>query len=61
MLLEGSCHCGKVHYTVESHTPYPFNRCYCSTCRKLDGGGGYAYVIYVRPAEYEKAVAALDI
>jgi len=41
MLLEGSCHCKRVRFTVESHTPYPFSRCYCSTCRKLNGGGGY--------------------
>jgi len=42
MLLEGSCHCGAVHFTVESHTPYPYQRCYCSICRKTAGGGGYA-------------------
>ena len=42
MQLEGSCHCGAVHFTVESHTPYPFMRCYCSICRKTAGGGGYA-------------------
>ena len=42
MKLEGSCHCGAVHFTVESHTPYPFLRCYCSICRKTAGGGGYA-------------------
>lgn len=42
MLLEGSCHCGKVKYRVQSHTPHPFSRCHCSTCRKLSGGGGYA-------------------
>ena len=41
MQLEGSCHCCKVRYSVESNTPYPFSRCYCSTCRKLNGGGGY--------------------
>ena len=41
MQLEGSCHCGKVRYSVDSNTPYPFSRCYCSTCRKLNGGGGY--------------------
>ncbi len=41
MKLEGSCHCGKVRFSVESDTPYPFSRCYCSTCRKLNGGGGY--------------------
>jgi len=42
MLLEGSCHCGAVSFTLESHTPYPFMRCYCSICRKTAGGGGYA-------------------
>jgi hypothetical protein len=42
MKLEGSCHCGAVRFTVESHTPYPFMRCYCSICRKTAGGGGYA-------------------
>jgi hypothetical protein len=40
--LEGSCHCGAVRFTVESPHPYPFNRCYCSICRKTAGGGGYA-------------------
>jgi len=42
MHLEGSCHCGKVKFSCESKTPYPFNRCYCSICRKVNGGGGYA-------------------
>lgn len=42
MLLEGSCHCGAVHFEVESKHPYPFNLCYCSICRKTAGGGGYA-------------------
>ena len=42
MLLRGSCHCGGVRFEVESHTPYPFMRCYCSICRKTQGGGGYA-------------------
>ena len=41
MKLEGSCHCGAVKFTVESHTPYPFNYCYCSICRKVNGGGGF--------------------
>jgi len=41
MHLEGSCHCGKVHFTVQSPHPYPFNLCYCSICRKTAGGGGY--------------------
>ena len=42
MQLEGSCHCGAVHFSVSSGTPYPYQRCYCSICRKTQGGGGYA-------------------
>ncbi len=42
MLLEGSCHCGSVRFTVESDTFYPYQACYCSICRKTAGGGGYA-------------------
>lgn len=42
MLLEGSCHCQAVTFSVKSHHPYPFNLCYCSVCRKTAGGGGYA-------------------
>jgi hypothetical protein len=42
MKLEGSCHCGSVHFTVLSHQPVPYQRCYCSICRKTQGGGGYA-------------------
>lgn len=42
MQLKGSCHCACVHFTVYSAHPYPFNRCYCSICRKTAGGGGYA-------------------
>jgi hypothetical protein len=42
MKLEGSCHCKAVRFTLESAHPYPFNRCYCSICRKTAGGGGYA-------------------
>ena len=42
MKLEGSCHCGNVRFTLSSLHPYPFNRCYCSICRKTAGGGGYA-------------------
>jgi hypothetical protein len=41
MHLEGSCRCGAVKFSVDSHTPYPYQRCYCSICRKSDGGGGY--------------------
>ncbi len=42
MQLEGSCHCGAVHFSLHSATPYPYQRCYCSICRKTQGGGGYA-------------------
>src|SRR5205823_12299476 len=42
MRLDGSCHCGAVKFSLESHTPQPFMRCYCSICRKTAGGGGYA-------------------
>ena len=40
--LEGSCHCKAVRFSVKSHTPQPYMRCYCSVCRKTAGGGGYA-------------------
>ena len=42
MHLEGSCHCGAVHFSLDSPHPYPYQRCYCSICRKTQGGGGYA-------------------
>jgi hypothetical protein len=42
MVLEGSCHCGAVHFSLQSEHPYPFNLCYCSICRKTAGGGGFA-------------------
>lgn len=42
MKLEGSCHCQSVRFSVQSRHPYPFNRCYCSICRKTAGSGGYA-------------------
>ncbi|MGO2414566.1 MULTISPECIES: GFA family protein [Cobetia] len=42
MFLEGACHCRAVSFSLESPHPYPYQRCYCSICRKLNGGGGYA-------------------
>lgn len=42
MLLEGSCHCGGVRFSLNSDHPYPFALCYCSICRKTAGGGGFA-------------------
>ena len=29
MELSGSCHCGAVKFTVMSHTPVPYQHCYC--------------------------------
>jgi hypothetical protein len=41
-MLEGSCRCGAVRFRVASHSPYPYQLCYCSICRKTQGGGGFA-------------------
>ena len=49
MLLKGSCQCGKVRFTVESETPYPFMNCYCSICRKLTGGPYGCNIMGKRP------------
>jgi hypothetical protein len=40
--LKGSCRCGAVRFELVSHTPYPYQLCYCSICRKTAGGGGFA-------------------
>jgi hypothetical protein len=48
MLLEGSCQCAKVRFSVESETPYPFMNCYCSICRKCSGGAYGTNVMGVR-------------
>lgn len=42
LLLKGSCRWGSVSFEVQSHTPAPYQLCYCSICRKQQGGGGYA-------------------
>ena len=42
MQLDGSCHCGAVTFSLASAHPYPYQRCYCSICRKTQGGGGYS-------------------
>jgi hypothetical protein len=42
MKLEGSCHCGAVRFSLESHEACPYMRCYCSICRKTAGTGGFA-------------------
>jgi hypothetical protein len=40
--LKGSCRCGAVGFELISHTPQPYQLCYCSICRKTAGAGGYA-------------------
>ena len=40
MQLQGSCCCKAVTFSVESPHPYPFLHCYCSICRKTQGGSG---------------------
>ena len=42
MELQGSCHCGAVAFTARSGGPLPYQRCYCSICRKAGGAGGFA-------------------
>ncbi len=39
MRIEGSCHCGSVRFSCDSPHPVPYQRCYCSICRKTSGGG----------------------
>lgn len=50
MLLEGSCCCGAVRFTVTAQAPVPYLRCYCSVCRKSAGSGGYAIRIAAKAA-----------
>jgi len=38
--LEGSCQCGGVQFSLESHTPVPYQLCACSICRKVGGYNG---------------------
>ena len=42
MLLEGSCYCRAVRFSLQSKTLLPYMHCYCSICRKTAGGGGFA-------------------
>jgi len=51
--LKGSCRCGKVRFTAASHTPVPYQLCYCSICRKTAGGGGFAINIMADTATLE--------
>jgi len=42
MLLQGSCHCRAVTFSLEANSPVPFMHCHCSICRKTAGSGGFA-------------------
>lgn len=53
MQLEGSCYCRAVSFSVLSHTPYPYMRCYCSYCRKTSGSGGYGINIMAEAASLD--------
>ena len=48
MRIDGSCHCKAVRFSCESPHPVPYQRCYCSICRKTAGGGGFAINIMGR-------------
>ncbi|KAL2912819.1 hypothetical protein HK105_207706 [Polyrhizophydium stewartii] len=37
--LHGSCHCGRVVFTVDTFTPYPYMVCHCNTDTKTAGLG----------------------
>jgi len=62
--LKGSCCCGAVHFSAESHAPVPYQLCYCSICRKTAGGGGFAInlsaVAGTLKVEGEDAVASFS-
>lgn len=53
MLLEGSCECGGVRFSVESKTPYPYRICYCRRCRKTAGSVGAAANVVADAASLE--------
>ena len=42
MKLKGSCHCQAVKFSLNSKNYYPYQLCYCSVCRKTQGGGGFS-------------------
>ena len=41
MELSGGCYCKTVTFSVMSHAPYPYMRCYCSFCCQTSGSGGF--------------------
>lgn len=62
LTLEGSCRCGAVHFRCDSHTPVPYQLCYCAICRKTAGGGGYAINLMADHATLDiKGKSALSV
>ena len=63
VMLEGSCRCGAVRFSCQSNTPQPYQRCYCSICRKTAGGGGYAINLgaNARALDVEDTARALKV
>ena len=53
MLLQGSCHYQRVRFRVRCPHPHPFLLCYCSICRKTEGGGG----LRITTREYDRVCA----
>lgn len=45
MMLDGSCLCGAVRFSVYSPEPEPYVYCICDLCRKM-AGGGYPISVY---------------
>ena len=65
MHLEGSCHCGVVRFRLESSEPWPYQRCYCSICRKTGGSdcminlGGDMTTFHVEGLEHVRIYRAM--
>ena len=60
MKVTGSCSCGAVKFTLDSNTPQPYMRCYCSICRKTAGGGGNAWRYLLWPANDSATPESID-
>ena len=70
MLLKGSCHCQAVTFSLVSDQPYPYNFCFCSICRKTQGGDwliiaflgvvqiGLAYALFTQAIRHVPALEA---
>jgi hypothetical protein len=60
--LNGSCRCGTVTFSADSHSPVPYQLCYCSICRKTAGGGGFAInIMGVMPSLEIKGKNAIGV